>query len=201
MAVRGKKDADSWSKRAIAAAKAANVPVEGPTAREAEQQELLKQDVPVVPMVQGNKFIVRFVKPATFEKVGDDRKVELEFSASLTPEHDELLESQVLNAVKYLRKNHAGSVGKIEIPNQTIYVYLAPEMDEELKLIAVEVQHVSVSYVVEKGNGKENKMLRLQFRAIADANKNVSEFARSHFGDSVWITMQAAQGRLAEEAA
>jgi hypothetical protein len=177
------------------------VETEGQSVKEAEQQELLKRESRIVPTVNGNKFCVRFVKPAAFEKdESDERKVELEFSTSLTADHDDLLNSNVMNWVKCLRKYHAGGVKNIEIPNQTIAVFLGPEMPEKLKVIAVPVRHVCLDWIVEKGSGKENKVLRFGFRAVADANQEVMDLIRTNCGDSLWISMGAAQGRLEDAA-
>ena len=196
MAVKGKAGPGGFGRRVTHAAKEAGQLSDGPTTKQAEQQELLKQDVPVVPMIVGDKYCVRFVKEAGFKKVEDERMVGLDFSTALTPGHDDLLDSNILAAVKFLRKSHVGYCGDIEIPNQTIEISLASDMDPVLKLVAAEATNVCVDHVTEKGSGKENRVLRLSWRVMTEASEEVVEFIRTHFDDSVWIEMHPAQGVL-----
>jgi hypothetical protein len=173
------------------------VETEGQSVKEAEQQELLKaqENVPV-PMVQGDRYVVRYLGTGSFERVEDERKVELEFSVALTEDHDEHLDSQILNAVKFLRKNHAGIVGKIEIPDQTVALSLAPDLKPIIHMAGAPVRHVAVSYVVSKGEGKEKKTMRLVFRVLADIDDKIKDFMGDHFDHQVWISMGPAQREL-----
>lgn len=200
--VAGKAAEGGFRDRLVKEAKDQGVPVEGQTGAEAEQRELLKKEVPIVPMVQGERYMVRYLGTGNFERGSEDEpKVELEFSAAITDDHDELLDSQILNAVRYLRKNHAGLVGKIEIPDQTVDLSLAPDMDPIIHIAGVPVRHVAVSYVVSKGEGREKKTLRLVFRLLADIDEKIKNFMGDHFEHQCWISMGPAQRSLKENAA
>ena len=186
-----------FGQRVVNEAKKQGVPIEGQSLSAAEQQRLLAEDGAPSPLVQGDKFLARFVKPV-FEKDEDDRFVELEFSVALSDAHKELVESQVLNAWKYLERNHAKSVVGIEIPNQTVDLHLAPDTEAELHLSNLQVRKVTLSRVEASGEGKAQEIMRLQFRLVADATKNVVSFATGYFSEAVWLRMSAAQGVLAE---
>jgi hypothetical protein len=194
MVVKGK--GGNFRENVVAAAKADGQTVE-PVA---EQQQLIDTTAPV-PSVIGEKFLVRFVREGGFKKEENERTVGIDFSTALTAAHDDLLDPNVLSSVKFLRKNHAGGVSDIEIPAQTIEIFLAPEMPNILKLIGVEAVRVNVDYILEKGSGKETKALRLSWRTIAEATQEVVEFIRTHFDESLWMEMRPSQGVLKEQAA
>lgn len=163
--------------------------------RSVEQQKLLDDEAPA-PSVQGGKMLAKYVKPV-FSMENEDRVVELEFSISLSDAHKDLLDEGVLTAWKFIERNHPKRIIGIEIPHQTVDLFLAPDDSAELHLTAAEVRQVKLSSVEKTGDGKIEKIMRLQFRLLAELSKNVTLFATTQYGNALWIKMEPAQGVLA----
>jgi hypothetical protein len=190
----------SFGKRAVAAAEKEGIEVsESPLAEHDRQERLLADAEEGLPMtgIQGDKILVKFVKPH-FQMVKDDRFVELEFSIALTDEHRDLMDEKILTAWDFIKENHLKSVIGVPVPPQTVDLYLSPSEKRELHLTGAEVTEAKLSLVERTGDGKTEKIMRLQFRVVSDPTKDVREFATTKYGNTIWLKMQPTQGVLAE---
>jgi hypothetical protein len=193
--MKGKRGPNGFGGKLVDEATKQGLKPEGESVREAEQQELLKREEVPVPSVQGDKYLTRFVK-CIFDTRNEERIVEMEYSVALCDQHKDLVDVNILNAWKYLERNHAKGVVDIEIPNQTVDLYLAPDDSSELHLSAAQVRHVKLTTVEKKGDGKAEEIMRLSFRIVSEAMKNATAFAIANYSNQIWIRMQAAQGEL-----
>lgn len=187
-----------FGKRAVVEAKKQGVAIEGESMSLAEQQRLLEKDGAPAPSVQNGAMLSKFVRPH-FDMEKDKRFVALEFSIALSDAHKSLIDSEVLDAWKFIDRHHPKGIIGIEIPPQTIDLYLAPDDDAELHLTSADITAAKLSLVERNGDGKTEKVTRLQFRVVSEISKNIAAFAVANYGVAVWIKMQAAQGVLAAD--
>lgn len=186
----------NFSGRAVEEARQQGVEVESVSG--AEQEKLLSDldDNAPNPSIQGDKMLAKFVRPH-FDMEEDDRIIELEFSIALSDAHRALVDSEILAGWEFIEKHNPKGVFGIDVPPQTIDLFLSPNEDAELHLTAAEVTQAKLSLVEKTGDGKTEKIMRLQFRLVTELMKNITTFATTQYGNAVWIRMGAAQGVLA----
>jgi hypothetical protein len=172
----------------------------------AEQEEQLRQasllpadgSAPLKPpTVLEGKMMENFVGPH-YALIEGERYVDLEFSFPLTPEHKGMMPRSVEEAWNFLERNGSTKVLGIEIGDQTLDVFLAPDHEKELHLTAVPVTKASLAIVEQTGKGTATKEVRFIFRVRAEIGRNVCTFADWQFGNVVWIEMDDTQGTLTE---
>lgn len=196
-----KEDQKSFGERAVEEAHKEGVPVEGKSLSMQEQEKMLLDDGAPTPSVQGRKMLSKYIRPHFEMDKDGERSVELEFSIALADAHKKIIDPEVLDSWKFMEKKAKSdsrlSIAGITMPPQTIDVYFASDSDESLlHLSAAEVTTAKLSVVEKTGDGKTEKVTRLQFRVAAELSKGVTKFATEQFGNPLWIEMAAAQGSL-----
>lgn len=151
-----------------------------------------------VPTIQRDKMLMNYIKPH-FMIDKDERTFEMEFSFPLTDDHKGRLPESVEDEWKHISKSTAGKISNFDVPPQTIGIYFAPDMKEEVHLTAAPVTKASISIIEETGAGTSKKVTRFSFRVLVDVSEKmqvVEQFAVRNYGKELWVKMKSTQGRL-----
>lgn len=190
--------AENLEEQAAAFADAVATPA---SEREPVQQELPEVGAPDVPLlIRNNQMYVDFVEAILTRDKDDAPLLKMKFSFMLSPEHEELLPAEVVNAWKIVQQGHCKRYDIIEVSGQTISVNLVPD-DEvvDLKIVNAVIEKPILQVIEETGSGKTKAGIRFSFLAVTERGKNPTEFAILHDGEGVWIAMQRTQGSLLDE--
>jgi len=148
--------------------------------------------------VRGKMILFTYLRPH-YVSEKDERSVEMEFSVALADEHKGLIPKVVESEWQHLKKNSSTGIIGIEIPPQTVDIFIAPEIEKVVHLSAAFIKKASLAVVEETGAGAAVKVTRFKFRVVAevtDANRKLRDFADLQFDKDVWLTMNQAQGTL-----
>jgi hypothetical protein len=168
--------------------------------REPQQQQIPgTESTPDTPQVIRNKQMFAEFVEATLSRDKDDAPLlKLKFSFMLTPEHEEYLPSEVVEAWNIVKQGHCKRYDIIEMPPQTITINQVPDDEPvtDVKIVGAVIERPSVQIIEESGSGKNKTGIRFSFVAITGRDNEPTEFAIQHDGDGVWITMQATEPKL-----
>lgn len=169
-------------------------PVE-PEGVEEEQQTLPGiEPPPPPPPVMGSLMLAEYVLPH-FSNENGVRNCGFQFDFPLTKAHRGKLPKPVEDAWKHVEKHTSKGVVGIDLPEQTIFVRLVPDVEEpDLILNAATMKNAQVKMM--KQPGSEEKIPHFNFQAVVAATEAAYTFAATHFGDMCWIEIHQAQGTL-----
>lgn len=168
--------------------------------REPQQQQLPgTESAPDTPQVIRNKqMYAEFVEAVLARDTDDSPLLKLKFSFMLTPEHEEYLPGEVVEAWKIVKQGHCKRYDIREVSPQTITVNQVPDDGDvaDVKIVSAAIERPSLQVIEESGSGKNKTGIRFSFVAITDRDDDATEFAIHHDGDGVWIAMQATEPKL-----
>jgi len=157
---------------------------------------------PDTPQVIRNKqMFVEFVEAILMRDKDDEPLLKMKFSFMLTPEHEQYLPEEVVDAWRIVKLGHCKryDIKEIEVPAQTIAINLVPDDEAvvDLKIVGAVIEKPSLQVIEETGTGKSKTGIRFSFIAVTSRDEAPTEFAIQHDGDGVWLAMQRTQGKLA----
>lgn len=169
-----------------------------PEPRQPEQSELPGTESEPVKTVNGKAMAAEYVKPV-YTSDEDGKTVAMEFSLALTPDHEKLLQENVLYHLKVLRKGGCANIGNIDMEAVVVSIYLAPDDKAKIELEYCEVEKCQLAVIEEKGKGKAVKVYRWSFRLVHPVTAAVCRFADEQFNKQLWIKMEEASPALIKE--
>jgi hypothetical protein len=169
-----------------------------------EQQTLVDAKAETPQMVRNGYLSAEFVKPHTERDKNDKAFVGIEISFPLLEEHRaaKVLPSRVIEVWDGLVELGVDNISVDNVPAQVVELALAPDAIEKattLKLPFAEITNAQITVVEAKGDGKSKDVTRLKFRVKVEWDIETWRFAGKHFGHTLWVKMQTAQGNLLEK--
>jgi hypothetical protein len=177
-----------------------------PTRKEPEQQTLVDAKSETPQMVRNGYLAAEFVKPHTERDKNDKAFVAIEISFPLLEEHRlaRVLPSRVIEVWDGLVDLGVDNISVDNVPAQVVELALAPDAIEKatcLKLPFAEITHGKIQVKEARGEGKAKDQTVLSFRVKVEWDIETWRFTGRHFGHTLWVKMQVAQGSLLEEEA
>lgn len=168
-----------------------------PASEEAKQQgELI--DIEPKPAVQHGKMAAHFVRFVPDRNKDRKAIVYLDFSLELEDAHSGRLPAEVEDEWKHFKRGSVDYTEPSGMGSQNLQLSIAPDSDVDLVIVAA-MPKAAISRVVQKGEGKERKVIRLQMRFLTSFTDDVARFCQNNFDETLWISMKASQRSFGED--
>lgn len=167
-----------------------------------EQMELPGTEAAPLAVIVNGRMLAQMNKP-TYGSEETEKYVELEFSIAMTEdEHRQRIPRMVKRAWKVIDDAVADYVGKINVSDQTVDIWLTSDAGDEdglhLHLSGVPVTKAIVQSVDETGGGTAKHYVRYLFRVRAEHSPANCRFVDNHYDKKVWIITGDSQAEMGE---
>jgi hypothetical protein len=166
-------------------------PVQAPLIPEAE--------MPAVEPTQivNKRMVAQYVGLSLSRDKDGEKLCSLDFSMTLTKEHDDYVPKKVAAAHKWLVKEDNKIIGVNHIPAQTMDIYDDPKAKKPvIHIVGATVERASLSMIEETGKGKSKKVIRFSFRLKVERDEETIDFAAWQDENQFWLDMNETQSSL-----
>lgn len=175
---------------------------EAPAGEAEEKQEPIQaplipeSEIPVVeptPIVN-DRMVATYVGLSLSRDKNGEKLCSLEFSMTLTPEHDGYVPKKVAAAHEWLVDSDNKLIQVNHIKPHTVDIYDEPNAKKPLlHVVGGTVEKASVAMIEETGKGKAKKVIRFVFRLCVERDEKAIAFGAWNDESQFWLDMDQTQ--------
>ncbi len=168
-------------------------PIQAPLIPEAEIAAV--EPTPIV----NDRMVATYVGLSLSRDKDGEKLCSLEFSMTLTKEHDDYVPKKVADAHEWLVDSDNKMIQVNHIKPHTVDIYDEPNAKKPLlHVVGGTVEKASVAMIEETGKGKAKKVIRFVFRLCVERDDKAIAFGAWNDESQFWLDMDQTQRTIAD---